>query len=222
MRKPAFFKNIVLFSIMGAFALSFLTGCAPKAPYSETLLRSDKTWVYIYSPGSVLVNEMTYDVRVDGMKNHLVLNDSAYLVYDAPSDQFSIAVRNSDLVLGQLDHKKIVLKDLKKGIAYYVKVIVNQGSPVKLQLMNADKGAQEIKGTMLYAQDANTIKVYESQGKAAVQPVVEPIADPRTAPAVKAVSASSADEIQKLYELKKSGAISEEEFQTLKKKIIEK
>ena len=66
MRKSIFSKNIVSFSIVWAFALFFLSACAPKIPYHETPLQSDKTWVYVYSPGTVLVSEMSYDVRVDG------------------------------------------------------------------------------------------------------------------------------------------------------------
>ncbi len=219
--------NILLFrkttlSFLAIWIISIFVGCAPKTPYSETPLQSDKTWVYIYSPGTVLVEGMSYDITVDGMQSHLVLNDNGYLVYDVPTKEFSIFVRNSDLVLGQLDHKELLLSDLKKGAAYYVKVIVNQGSPVQLQLMNSDKARQEIKSTVIYVQDAGTIKVYESQGKEEVKRVSEPIVDPRSEPITEAVSASSADEIQKLYELKKSGAISDEEFQVLKQKVIAK
>jgi len=220
MKKSIF--SIVSFSIVWVFALFFLSGCAQKAPYSEIPLPSDKTWVYLYSPGTVLVEEMSYDIRVDGLENHLVLNDDGYLIYDVPSDTFTISVRNSDLIDGQLDHKEIILRDLKHGQAYYVKVIVNQGSPVKLKLMDAEKAKQEIKGTVLYDQDANTLKVYESQGKKQSEIVAEPIVDPRAVSASKALSGSLADEIQKLYELQKSGAISEDEFQVLKKKVIDK
>ena len=156
------------------------------------------------------------------MKKHLVLNDNGYLVYDVNTDKFTIFLRNSDLILGKTDHTEIVLNELQKGEAYYVKAVVNQGSPVKLVAMNRDKARSEIKNTVLYDQDEKIIKLYESQSQdASAKPAAKPIADPRVAPAAAAVTGSSADEIQKLYELKKSGAISDEEFQSLKKKVIE-
>jgi hypothetical protein len=210
-------KKILHFCLFAVVLMLFYTGCAPRPEYKPSVQKSDKTLLYVYCLEAVKSSDYSYDIRVNDMPQPLVLRDNGYLVFELDSKDITVSACNSEDVAGILDRDTIVLKNVEKGKSYYVKAVIGEGEKIDLVVLDSLKAKKEIKNTVLYDQDENTFHLFNNDADKVSGPAVIG-SDTASSPA----PGSDAQEIEKLYELKEKGAISDDEFRRLKKKIIEK
>ncbi|OQX59957.1 MAG: hypothetical protein B5M52_01650 [Helicobacteraceae bacterium 4484_230] len=206
--------SLCLFAVMLTL---FYTGCAPRPEYKPSVQKSNRTLLYVYCLEAVKSSDYGYEIRVNDMTEPLILRDNGYLVFELDSKDISISAQNSDDIAGVVDRDTIVLKNVKKGKSYYVKAIISEGEKVDLVAVDSLKAQKEIKNTVLYDQEENTYHLFVNDTDKVSGPAVI-----ESDTASSSVAGSDAQEIEKLYELKEKGVISDDEFRRLKKKIIEK
>lgn len=238
-------KSVVLAFISMVVVVMFM-GCASKIPYQETSFnKQDKAMVYVYRLGSTRSEDVTLDVAVNSIVISL-LYDSTFLPIEIDPGDTTIYVQNHDTIKSSYENGTVELKAVKAGEIYYIKAIVGQEGDFKLSLMDTPKAKEEIVRTSyLFDKGFKQFKLYKSNTNTSVKPmeaimkepepirapiahsVSNPSPDHATAAAAATATAASAssgptasERIEKLHDLKQEGAITDEEYETLKAKVL--
>jgi hypothetical protein len=232
------------FTFIAAAAMVLINGCASKVPYQETSFdKQNKALVYVYCPASTRVHDSTYDVAVNDIVVGL-LYDNAYMPVEIETGNTTLYVQNHDTVRSHVEYDAVELKNVMAGDVYYVKAIVGQEGSFVLRLMDEQTAKNEIKNTgYLYDMGFKHFKLYKSNTNTTARPMEAvikepaPIASPKahsasmpspeynapetsSAPAAASLKPSASERIEKLYDLKEKGAITPEEYNILKAKIL--
>ncbi len=209
------FKILLLSSLV-----LLLTACGSKIPFKKQEPLANSALVYVYLPSNVsnddADNSSDYNIRFNGRRVMERISSDEYMAFNVKPEKVTISV-----VRKQIEEKSITL-DLKVGQVYYLKIEDNMDAGnFNFVRMNKRDAYPELIKTGLAGSsvenEENIINVFTDEPKAEGV-VVAPIT--QSAPAVSKVS--KMDEIQKAFDMKEKGILSDEEFSTLKAEILAK
>jgi hypothetical protein len=190
-------RNLWLVVALGAALL--LTGCARKS-FEQVQVQNGKSALYVYWLEPVNQENATYDVYVDGELAGVVHNHS-YIVTQVKQGQVTVTVQNSDPVKASLERSVIQL-DTSGSTEHYIKI----KTPFNVKVPDASLASEEIKSAEQWDDIGFSVRMPGEPKKGAAA-----VAQP-----------SAAEEIERLLDLKNKGAITEEEYQILKARVIGK
>ena len=188
-----------------AVILLLLAGCGPRVPYAEHTVAPDKAMVYVYRPKSVNGEGALHEIVIDGSVRGRV-DDSGYFPVPVDPGRVDITVRNSDIVVGTVENKTVRLEDARAGGVYFVKVDLSREDIYSVVLVDSAEAQDEIAKTFLYDSTRTDINVRENSAAYTAAPVKE--------------APSSLDELERLFALKEKGALTQEEYEKMKAKLI--
>lgn len=199
-----------------------ISGCGSKAPFKSQEALEGASLVFVYVPESYgdveSVAYQSYSLRVNGKRVGERLKSGEYSALDLKANPIKLSATRD-----QIEEKSINL-DLKSGETYYLKIRDNlEKGAFAFEQVSKEIGAKEIAktgvaGSMIESID-NTLTELVGSDKVQEKQTVE--AKGATKVEVKDPT-SKVDELEKAYKLKERGALSEEEFKTLKSQIISK
>ncbi len=187
-------------------ALTF-TACS-KVPFKEESALQNASLVYFYvsnNPGSSEnISNPKYMVKIDGQRVKTRVEGGEYLSFNLESKPATFTVIRNEII------EKHLKLELKEGATYYLKVVTNntEGDFTFVQVDEA-KGLSEIKKTHLAGEQAEDTDTF-------IDKLVDTEEDASDS------EQSDADELERLHDLKEKGAITQEEYETLKAKVINK
>ena len=190
---------------MAVIVLFLFAGCGPRMPYAEHTVAPDKAMVYVYRPKSVNAEGSLHEIVIDGSVRGRV-DDSGYFPVPVDPGRVDITVRNSDIVVGTVENKTVHLENARAGGVYYVKVDLSREDIYSVKLVDAAEARGEIAKTFLYDSTRTDINLRENSAAYTAAPAKE--------------APSSLDELERLFALKEKGALTQEEFERMKAKII--
>ena len=183
------------------------TSCS-KVPFKEESALQNASLVYFYvsnDPGSSdNVSYSKYMVKIDGKRVKTRVEDGEYLSFNLESKPTTFTV-----IRGEIIEKHLKL-ELKESATYYLRVVTN-GSDGDFSFSKVDEptALRELKGTYLAGEQAEDKDTF-------IDKLVGTEEDESSS------EQSDADELARLYDLKEKGAITQEEYETLKAKVINK
>ena len=183
-----------------------MAGCS-KQPFKEVETAPGKAVLYVYWLEPLNENNTQFDVLI-GDEVIDVVHDNSYIAVDIAPGGVDVTVQNHDPIAAHLQ-KTTIRIDAAKGDAKYVKI----ENPFKAYEVDASAASGEIKKTSLW-DSQYAINIDEESATA------ENTVSNREPTAVKA--ANAVDEIERLVKLKESGAITQEEYEILKARVIAK
>ncbi len=195
-------------TLLLSLTLLLISGCGSKVPYKSQEALKNAALVYIYVTDT---NNFTdslatsiYQVRINGKKIKQKIAHNEYMPLDLKADEVSISTTRT-----QIEERSLTLK-LEAGKIYYlrVKTDVDDGG-FEFEEVKKSVGMQEIvkttlAGATLEDEDAKLTELVKTD----------------KTHEVKKESFSKTDEIKKAHNLKEQGIISNEEFEALKKEIL--
>ena len=205
-------KTLVL--ILTTIALLF-TACGSKVPFSAQKPLPDSALVYVYFPQHVATDESSHESSYNLYFNDRRVNETIfvneYMPFQVKSGKVKITLSRK-----QIEEKSILL-DLKSGTTYYLKIQDNlSGNNFDFVQVNKNVGLSEISETGLagtsVSDEDNIINIFTDTPKK----------EPKVASSKATTEASKIDKIQKAYEMKEKGILSEDEFKALKSEILAK
>ena len=216
-------KNIFTTVITLFIALVF-AGCA-KTPFKAQEPLANAALVYVYVGIDDGVNDTDrnpyYKVGLNGknVKGGMLTNE--YMAFNLKPETVEVSATRAEI------EKQVLILHLKAGETRYLKAqsFSDDFNKFLFKEMSSEVGAKEIANTRAAVEDKKEddyISVLidsvssEEEGNAAV--VKEDAAEKDTEKSEQ----SDANELERLYELKEKGAISQEEYETLKSKVINK
>ena len=193
----------------------FFSACGSKIPFSVEKPLPDSALVYIYFPQHVSEDEDSHESEYNMYFNDRKVIDTIfaneYMSFNVKPGNVKISVTRKQI------EEKIINLNLKSGTTYYLKIMDNiTGNEFNFIQVNKRVALSEIvdtglAGTSVSSPD-NIINVFTDTPKE--KSVL-------TEPTVQTVSkASKMDEIQKAYEMKEKGILSQDEFNSLKSEIL--
>ena len=200
--------------------LLLLTACGSKIPFKKQEPLANSALVYVYLPSNVNATDSDYssdyNIRFNGRRVMERISSDEYMAFNVKPEKVDISV-----VRKQIEEKTVTL-DLKVGQVYYLKIVDNMdGGNFDFVRMNKRDAYPELMKTGLAGSSVesedNIINVFTDSPKEEAV-VVAPVT--QSAPAVSKVS--KMDEIQKAFDMKEKGILSDEEFNTLKAEILAK
>ena len=200
--------------------LLILSACGSKIPFKKQEPLENSALVYIYLPSNVGTsdsdNSSDYNIRFNGRRVMERISSDEYMAFNVKPEKVTVSV-----VRKQIEEKSIAL-DLKVGQIYYLKILDNlDGNNFDFVRVNKRVAYPELAKTGLAGSsvenEENIIDVFTDTPKEEAV-VVAPVT--QSAPAVSKVS--KMDEIQKAFDMKEKGILSDEEFKALKAEILAK
>lgn len=191
-----------------AFLSIVFTACADRTPFKEQEVLKDTALVYVYIAKTVSTDDNFHDdplsIKIDDKTLTPKIMQNEYIAYNLKPRSITISA-----IKGAVLSQEIKL-DLKPSQVYYLRVKNSSNSDsFTFEKMNQVVGLQEIAKTTV----AGSNFIFKDNDK--IEGLVE------TTPDNKATR-TKADEIQRLYDMKEKGILSQEEFETLKAKVIKK
>jgi len=202
--------------------LLLLTACGSKAPFVKQEPLANSALVYVYLPSSISddenQNESDYNIRFNDRQVMERISSGEYMAFNVKPERVEVSI-----VRKQIEEKSITL-DLKVGHTYYLKIEDNlAGNSFDFVRMNKRDAYPELMKTGLAGSsvesEENIINVFIDEPKKDETVIMSPTA-PQTVPV--ANTSSKMDKIQKAYDMKEKGMLSEDEFNTLKAEILAK
>jgi hypothetical protein len=203
-------KSLKLFILV--VLLLIISGCAGRVPFKAQKPLENAALVYMYISSSLSTDEggtdIYYRFLINGKIAKEKIRSNEYIALDLKPALTSIT-----LVRGAVEERSVTL-NLEAGKIYYLKANVNlENDDFELIQVSEKIGSKEILKTGLAESTAidkdNLITEYVNKPD-------EKVTD-------KSVKVKSeADEIQRLYDMKEKGVLTQEEFETLKAKVIGK
>lgn len=195
-----------------AIALLLFSGCGSKVPFKSEEPLENAALVYIYVTSAISTVESSssadYNIRINNKRVLQRVKSGEYTLYNLKPENLTLSA-----VRSQIEEKKLTL-DLKAGEVYYLRVRDNlENGGFVFEKVSKEVGAKEIAKTGL----AGSIMEEKSS---IVTEIVEVI-NPEDTQKLQA-PLSKPDELQKAYNLKEKGILSEEEYKALKKEILTK
>lgn len=203
-----------------SLTLLLLTACGNKIPFVKQNPLPDSALVYVYLPVNISndesANESDYNIRFNGRNVMERISSNEYMVFNVKPEEVKISA-----VRKQIEEKSLTL-DLKVGQTYYLKIADNlEGNNFDFVRMNKRDAYPELIKTGLAGSsvesEENIINIFTDEPKTQ-EPVV---VTPATVNAA-AQTPSKIDEIQKAFDMKEKGMLSEDEFNSLKAEILER
>jgi hypothetical protein len=189
------------------FITLFLTGCTDRAPYAKEIVAADQAVVYVYRKYTGYDMDSTYRLHVNDKLVKGVLNDKAYMHFALAPGEVTINAEKD--IINQHSIKFVA----KAGESYYVQMASTADTGAfDMKLMEYEEGSEAIKETVFHSPKDNIEDYFKDENEKA---------ELKQKAAVSTVP-SSADEIERLYDMKEKGILTEDEFNTLKTKVINK
>ena len=208
----------IITTILLSLLLLILSACGSKIPFKKQEPLENSALVYIYLPSHVGTsdsdNSSDYNIRFNGRRVMERISSDEYMAFNVKPEKVTISV-----VRKQIEEKTITL-DLKVGQIYYLKILDNlDGNNFDFVRVNKRVAYPELAKTGLAGSSVesedNIINVFTDKPKEEAV-IVAPVT--QSAPTVSKVS--KMDEIQRAFDMKEKGMISDEEFKTLKSEIL--
>jgi len=207
--------------ILLSLTLLLFTACGSKIPFAKQEPLANSALVYIYLPSHVSGGEndysSDYNIRFNGRQVKGRISANEYMAFNVKPEQVEIAV-----VRKQIEKKTIAL-DLKVGETYYLKIKDNlEGREtfdfVRMSVKEANPELMKtgLAGSSVESEE-NIIDIFTDEPKKE-EPAV--VTSPLMTPKVN--TTSKMDEIQKAFDMKEKGMLSEDEFKALKSEILAK
>lgn len=199
--------------VVVAALLLLMAGCANKVPFKESLPAENASLVYIYMPNySELVEDISnqnYRIRINDKSVEGRIKSNEYMAFNLKSQTIKFSATRANI------EEKTASLDLKVGGVYYLRIRDNlQNGSFSFEAVSKEIGEKEIIKTELSG------SVLEDKTKILTELVGIPETKKEEVKAQKPISTT--DELEKAYNLKEKGIITDEEFKTLKSKIISK
>ncbi len=201
-------KTIIL--ILSAVVLFSISGCS-KVPFAPQAQPKDKALVYVYAVNNVGDGEddssPRYKILIDDEIVSERVEQSEYLGFELKPAETKVAV-----IRGSIIEHALTL-NTTAGEQYFFKIVTDdEGGDFEFSQVSQEQGMKEIEKTFLAGASSDegmfsgTILGSDDEDKK------EPSSSEK----------SDADELARLFELKEKGAITQEEYETLKAKVINK
>ena len=209
-------KNPIL--LLLSLTLLLFTACGNKILFVKQEPLANSALVYVYLPshtnGSENDYSSNYNIRFNGRQVMERIFTDEYMAFNVKPEKVEISV-----VRKQIEKKSISL-DMKVGQIYYLKILDNlEGDTFDFVSMNERDAYPELMKTGLAGSsvesEENIIDVFTDEPKKE-EPAV--VAAPIVTPKVN--TTSKMNEIQKAFDMKEKGMLSEEEFKSLKAEIL--
>ncbi|OHE05810.1 MAG: hypothetical protein A2513_10805 [Sulfurimonas sp. RIFOXYD12_FULL_33_39] len=203
--------------LITAVSLLLMTGCGSKVPFKESAPVEDASIAYIYMPNySELADgssSQNFTIRINDKSVEGRIKSNEYMLFDLKPQKIKFSATRDSI------EEKSVTLDLKVGETYYLRIRDNlQNGGFSFENISKEIAKEEIVKTGLAGsvlEDVNNV-ITELVGTSESKKE-EPSVQVST---VK--STSKIDELEKAYKLKEKGALTDEEFKTLKSQIISK
>jgi len=219
--------------------LLIVTACGTRIPFKEKAPLENAALVYVYVKENITSDDdlstSNYKIRINNKQTEGRLNSKEYMVFNVKPQTIDFSATRTQI------EEKIITLNLQAGEIYYLRIIGNlDGGTFEMNKVSISVGRDEIKDTGLSGSTAidadnllteligedkdEAVVVQESPTKAKqASPIVQQQSYVPVKPASKSVSSmSKLDEIQQAYKLKEQGILTDEEFKTMKTKIISK
>ena len=216
-------KNIFTIITILVIALAF-AGCA-KTPFKPQEPLTSAALVYIYVGMDDGVNDTErnpyYKVGFNGKNVHDGMLTNEYMAFDLKPESVLISTTRANI------EKQELTLQLKAGETRYLKVqsFSDDFGKFTFKEVSSDVGAKEIISTRAAVEDKKEadyidvlVESVSSDEKENAAVVKQDTPENETP----ASEQGDADELERLFELKEKGAITQEEYEALKAKVINK
>ncbi len=196
-------KQFKVFFLM--LILLFISACVSKIPFKEKKPLNGTALVNIYVTSDYAsegINPSNYKVRINNKNISDSIADNEYMSFNLKPKKTTISI-----VKAHIEEHSITL-ELKADKIYYLRV--------KGDLADGGFEFEELKESLGIKEIERTDLAGSSVEDTTISEIVEPTA------VSKNQKLSKTDEIEKAYDMKAKGIISEEEFQALKTNILSK
>ena len=209
-----------LLTIIILVAMSTLFTACGKIPFKKQEPMSSAALVYVYLGMDSGINDTSrmpnYVVGINGKNTEGSIEYGTYKYFNLKPGQVTISATRSDV------EKQEIELTLDAGKTYYLRVKSFSDDFAKFEIarVNLNEAYPELKDTTLadkFEKSENMISELISSSSDEPEVVKE-----RAVEAKSAQTTSKMDEIQKAYEMKEKGMLSEDEFKTLKAEILAK
>lgn len=200
--------------ILVAVVLLFIAGCANKIPFKASSPLENASLVYVYMPNySELVENSSgsqnFRIRINDKSVEGRIKSNEYMAFNLKSQVIKFSATRANI------EEKAVSLDLKAGGVYYLRIRDNlRDGGFSFESVSKETGEKEIVKTGLSG------SVLEDKNKILTELVGVP--EVKKEETKIQMPISKTDELEKAYNLKEKGIITDEEFKTLKSKIISK
>jgi hypothetical protein len=221
--------------------LILLTACGSKVPFKEETTKTGEALVYIYAPQELTDNSEAehvnkYTIKIGNETINGFISDGEYKVFHLrPST--NVFTITKDAILA----KKLTLS-VEADKKYFLRILKESDTSFDFEQVPNNQALKEISETELADSfmitedqlNSSLIKSFtsEKRNESIVYQKEESVKKPApTPPAAQAVThtapkpvlkSNKLEEIKSAYELKKEGAITQEEYEQLKKEILNK
>jgi len=201
--------TLLLFST----ALLLLNACGSKVPFKEQEPLENSALVYVYQPLNISADENAnisdYNIRFNGRQVMERISSNEYMVFNVKPEKVDVSVVRKQI------EEKVIRLDLQVGEIYYLEILDNlEGNAFDFVQVDKKRAYPQLAKTGLAGSSVenveNIINVFSD----------EPKKEPALVPTHR--TTSKMDEIQKAFDMKEKGMLSEEEFNTLKAEILAK
>ena len=211
-----------LLMIVTLLTLSALFTACGKIPFEKQKPASEAALVYMYVTMDSGINDTdrmpNYVIGINGKNTEGSIEHGTYKYFNLKPGQVTISATRSDI------EKQDIKLTLDAGKTYFLRVKSFSDDFAKFEItrVNSNEAYPELKDTTL----ADKFEKSEN----VISALISSSSDEPEVTKAKAVEASSAttqspskmDEIQKAYDMKEKGMLSEDEFNTLKAEILAK
>ena len=206
-----------------SLTMLIFSACGNKIPFTKQEPLPESALVYVYLPANISDDDATfisdYNIRFNGRQVMERISSSEYMAFNVKPESVEVSV-----VRKQIEVKSVTL-DLKIGQIYYLKIEDNlDGNSFDFVRVNKRDAYPELMKTGLAGSSVenedNIINIFTDDEPEKEESAV---VAPDTSQAEPVVQTSSKmDEVQKAYDMKEKGMLSEEEFNSLKADILAK
>jgi len=197
--------------LLVSIVLVLITACGSKKPFEVQKPLESAALVYVYvlsETESGYSNTISkYDIRINNKKVSQNVSDAEYIALDLEPKSIKLSATK-----GQIEEQNLHL-NLKAGETYYLKIVDKiEGTKFEFYEVSSATGEKEIAKTTLAGSSIESkeyiVDAYIKESKPERSEEKQNI--------------SKIDEIQKAYNLKEKGILTDEEFQALKSEILSK
>lgn len=210
--------------IIALLTLSTLFSACGKIPFEKQKPMSEAALVYVYVTIDSGINDTDrmpeYVVGINGKNTKGSIKYGTYKYFNLKPGQVTISATRSDV------EKQDIELTLDAGKIYYLRVKSFSDDFAKFEIarVSSNVAYPELKDTTLadkFEKSEDTISQLISSSSDEPEVAKAKAVEVKAAP-VTTNSTSKMDEIQKAFEMKEKGMLSEEEFNTLKAEILAK
>lgn len=223
-KKRELMKSIKI--LVMAVILLLVSACGNKTPFAAQQPLENAALVYVYvnsefSTGES-ANRSDYNLRINNKRVMERIRDGEYMSFNLKPEAMTLSATRAQI------QEQVLPLNLKAGQIYYLRVKDNlEGGKFMFEVVSNEIGAKEIAKTGLAGSSEespeNIITEFVNPKEDKAEDVIvkaEPVANVQQV--VNTKSLSKSDEIEKAFNLKEKGILSEEEYKALKSEILTK